>query len=211
MWVIASRAFASTLTTGRERFCEHFETARVLRGVRLALRTLHDRDVSRKGGRMSTKNDYSPEEWKAITGSPVAAGLLVSLADPSGLVGIAKEAVAVGKAIADSARGNAPEIVKSLAESVKEGGGRPEVPNVQTGDPAKTKDALIGTLKTAVGAVERKSPTEAGAYKSWLTSVATKVSEASREGGFLGVGGTVVSANEQEALKQLAEVLGPNR
>jgi hypothetical protein len=160
---------------------------------------------------MSTKNDYSPEEWKAITGAPVAAGMFVALSDTSGLVGMAKEALAVGKAIAESARGDAPEVVKSLADSVKAGGGRPEMPSVPTGDPAKTRDALIGTLKTAVGAVERKSPSEATAYKTWLTNVATKVSEASREGGFLGMGGTTVSSAEQDALNQLSEVLGPRR
>ena len=160
---------------------------------------------------MSTKNDYSAEEWKAISGAPVAAGMFVALSDTSGPIGMAKEALAVGRAIADSARGDAPEVVKSLAESLKAGGGRPELPNVPTGDLAKTKDALIGTLKTAVDAVERKSPGEAPAYKSWLTSVATKVSEASREGGFLGIGGTQVSPNEQAALNQLTEVLGPRR
>ena len=160
---------------------------------------------------MSTKNDYSAEEWKAITGAPVAAGMFVSLSDASGPIGIAKEALAVGRAIANSAGGDAPEIVKSLAESVRAGGGRPELPNVPTGDRARTKDALIGTLKTAVDAVERKSPSEAPGYKSWLTSVATKVSEASREGGFLGIGGTDVSPSEEEALNKLAEVLSPRR
>jgi hypothetical protein len=135
--------------------------------------------------------------------------MFVSLSDPSGPIGIAKEAMAVGKAIANSAGGDAPEVVKSLAESVKAGGGRPELPSVPIGDPAKTKDALIGTLKTAVDAVERKSPSEAPAYKSWLSSVATRVAEASKEGGFLGVGGVDVSPREEDALNKLADVLGP--
>ncbi len=65
---------------------------------------------------MSTKNDYSAEEWKAITGAPVAAGLYITLADASGPVGIAKEAMAVGKAITESAGADAPEVVKALAE-----------------------------------------------------------------------------------------------
>jgi hypothetical protein len=46
---------------------------------------------------MSTKTDYSAEEWKAISGAPVAAGLLITLSDPSGAVGITKEALAVGQ------------------------------------------------------------------------------------------------------------------
>jgi hypothetical protein len=157
---------------------------------------------------MSTKNNYSAEEWKAISSAPVAAGLLITLADASGPVGIAKEAMAVGKAISESTSGDAPEIVQALAESVKSGGGRPELPDVPKGDRAQTKDALIGVIKTAVGAVQTKSPAEVGSYKTWLASVAEKVSKASKEGGFLGIGGTLVSREEQEALTQLADVLG---
>jgi hypothetical protein len=160
---------------------------------------------------MSTKSDYSAEEWKAISGAPVAAGLFITLSDASGPVGIAKEAMAVGKAITDSAAGEAPEVVKSLAESVKSGGGRPELPSVPTGDRAKAKDALLGTIRAAVGTVEKKSPAEAEGFKTWLASVAGKVSQASKEGGFLGIGGTPVSSDEQHALTQLAEVLGVSR
>jgi hypothetical protein len=36
---------------------------------------------------MSTKNDYTPEEWKSITGAPYLAGLFIMIADPSGLAG----------------------------------------------------------------------------------------------------------------------------
>ena len=156
---------------------------------------------------MSSKNDYSAEEWKAITGAPVAAGLLITMSDASGPVGIAREAMAVGKAITESAVGDAPEIVKALAENVRSGG-RPELPDVPKGDRAQTKEVLLGAIRTAVGAVETKSPDEAEAYKTWLASIAAKVSQASKEGGFLGFGGTTVSAEEQEALKQLSEVLG---
>jgi hypothetical protein len=157
---------------------------------------------------MSNKTHYSAEEWKAISAAPVAAGLLITLSDPSGPVGIAKEAVAVGSAISQSASGDAPEIVKALAENVKSGGGRPEMPDVPSGDRAQTKAALIGAIRTAVGAVQSKSPGEVDGYKRWLASVATKVAHASKEGGFFGIGGTVVSSDEQEALKQLSEFLG---
>ena len=111
---------------------------------------------------MSKKADYSAEEWKAISGAPVAAGLLITLADTSGPVGFAKEALAVGYAITrSSASVNAPEIAKSIAENVRSGGGRPELPDVPTGDPAQAKDALMGAIRAAVQAVESKSPSEA--------------------------------------------------
>jgi hypothetical protein len=157
---------------------------------------------------MSIKSDYSAEDWKAISAAPVAAGILITLSDASGPLGIAKEVLAVGKAISESASGDTPEIVRAVGESMKSAGGRPELPDVPKGDPAQTKDALMGLIKKAVGAVQAKSPTEADSYKTWLVSVAGKVSQASKEGGFLGIGGTLVSREEQEALTQLASVLG---
>ena len=157
---------------------------------------------------MSTKNDYTVDEWKAIAGAPVAAGLLITLSDASGPVGIAKEAMAVSKAIVESAQGDAPEVVKALADVVKTGGGRTELPDVPAGDRAAIKNALTAVIQSALRAVESKSPGEADAYKEWLLSVAGKVAQASKEGGFLGFGGTVVSADEEAALKQLTDVLG---
>jgi hypothetical protein len=156
---------------------------------------------------MSTKSDYSPEEWRAISGAPVAAGLLVALADRSGPVGIAQEAMAAGKAIARSASGEGPEIMKSLAESMKNSDGRPDLADVPTGDRAQTKSALIGAIKLAVRTVQTKSPGEVEVYKAWLASVAARMSQTSKEGGFLGFGGSSVSSHEEEALSQLAEVL----
>jgi hypothetical protein len=156
---------------------------------------------------MSTQQDYNETEWKAISSAPLAAGLLITLSDASGPIGIAKEALAVSRAISDSATGDAPEVVKSVAESAKTWGGRPAMPDIPRTSRAQAKDALIGTINAAVGAVETKSPAEVESYKTWLTSVAVRVAHASKEGGFLGVGGTPVSAEEQAAVEQLAAML----
>jgi hypothetical protein len=160
------------------------------------------------GGSMSTRNDYSAEEWKTIAAAPVVAGLFITLSDASGLVGTAKEAMAVGRAITESAASTAPEVVKAVAESVRSAGGRPELPDIPKVDRAAMKTRLITHLKAAASAVEAKSPSEGAAYKAWLLSVATNVSQAAKEGGFFGIGGTQVSAEEQEALTQLAQALG---
>lgn len=157
---------------------------------------------------MSKKQDYTEAEWKTIAAAPVAAGLFITMSDPSGPVGVAKEAMAVGKAITDAASGETPEVVKAIAESTKAAGGRPELPDFPKGDRNSAKEALTGVIKTAVGAVQTKSPAEADSYKAWLGSVAMKVAQASKEGGFLGIGGTLVSKEEQDALTQLAGVLG---
>ena len=156
---------------------------------------------------MSTKNDYNAEEWKAIASAPVAAGLFITLSDTSGPIGIAKEAMAVGKAITDAAQGQTPEIVKSIATSMKDSG-RPESPDLpKMASREQSRMALTSTIRNAVDAVERHSPGEAQAYKAWLATVAQKVAEASKEGGFLGMGGTLVSQKEKEALDELSQVL----
>jgi len=76
------------------------------------------------------------------------------------------------------------------------------------GDRTQMKNALVDAIKTAVATVAARSQSEAEAYKTWLLSVASKVSQAAKEGGFFGIGGTAVSSDEQAALKQLADVLG---
>ena len=146
---------------------------------------------------MSTQQDYNEAEWKAITAAPLAAGMLITLSDASGPLGIAKEAMAVSRAIADSATGDAPEVVKSLAESARTWGGRPAIPDIPRGNREQAKDALVRHINSAVTAVETKSPAEAEQYKTWLTSVAVRVAHASKEGGFFGVGGVPVSAEER--------------
>jgi hypothetical protein len=157
---------------------------------------------------MSTKNDYTPDQWKAIAAAPVLAGLYITISDASGLVGITKEAMAVGQAITGAAEASASELVKSLGESVKTAGGRPELPEIPRKNPAETKAAILKQLQEARAAVASKSAAEAEEYSKWVLSVAKSVAEASKEGGFLGFGGTKVSAEEEAGLRELSAGLG---
>ena len=47
---------------------------------------------------MATKTDFTAEEWGQVLGSVMMAGMAVTLADPSGLIGMAKEGLASGSA-----------------------------------------------------------------------------------------------------------------
>ncbi len=51
-------------------------------------------------------------------------------------------------------------------------------------------------------------PEESQAVKRWLQDTGKRVSEAAREGGFLGLGGTQVSEQEKTALNELGRSLG---
>jgi hypothetical protein len=157
--------------------------------------------------KMSKQSDYTPEEWKTISAAPVMAGLFVSTADMSGPIGLAKEAIAVSKAFMESASNASNELIKSISEGIKARGGKPDMPDLPSTREG-THKALVEGCKQAAAIVMSKSPTEADEYKSWLVSIADRTSQASKEGGFLGIGGTLVSDSETSAVSELASALG---
>ena len=123
---------------------------------------------------MSKKSDYSPEEWKSITGAPYLAGLFITMADPSGIGGVMKEAMAVGKAVAEAGANNQTEVIKSLVEGLKEAGfkAKAELPDIPKGDLATAKAATFDHVQKAITALSAKSPSEVEAYKAWLMTAA---------------------------------------
>jgi len=61
--------------------------------------------------------------------------------------------------------------------------------------PVKAK--CIETLRQAGAIVDTKAPGDAAAFKGWLRQISQPVAEASKEGGFLGIGGVSVSEAEK--------------
>jgi hypothetical protein len=155
---------------------------------------------------MAQRADFTADEWKAINAAPVAAGLLVTLSDASGPAGVAKEAIAVSKAIAGSGAAGT-DLLRSIAESFKEAGGRPNMPDLPR-EREKAIEALLAICSTGVKTVESRSTTDAEHYKKWLLQVARQTADASKEGGFLGFGGEQVSAAERSVVDRLAQSLG---
>jgi hypothetical protein len=113
----------------------------------------------------------------------------------------------VVKAVNDTASGTTAELIKSVADEIRSQGGRSDLSEIRS-DPANARAALIDRCKQAVALVEQKSPAEAQDYKRWLLSMAHSTAAASKEGGFLGFGGTVVSETETAAVRDLALALG---
>jgi hypothetical protein len=142
---------------------------------------------------------YSDEEWLKVRLAPMAAAQVVMTSSPSGPIGTIKEATAVVRAIGDARKDAAPTSILGLAfdqdlslDDLKTLGGK-----------AATKENLLGVIKSAVATVAAKSPSDAASYRRFLTSVATGVAEASKEGGFLGIGGTLVSDSEKVAIEEV--------
>ena len=85
----------------------------------------------------------------------------------------------------------------------------PASPAEQGQRPEEIKDLALKTCQEVVALLARKAPApEAEGFKRWLLTAAQQAAEASKEGGFLGIGGVRVSAAEQAVLAELAGMLG---
>jgi hypothetical protein len=163
---------------------------------------------------MATKANFTPDEWKAILGSPMLAGMAVTLAEPSGLWGTMKEGMASGYAVLEAKRdAGASELAKALVADMETSEGRSAAQDglkaQLTGkSPAKIKQQAIANLTRVGQILDAKAPADAPAFKAWLRHVAEKVAEASTEGGFLGFGGVRVTDAEKASIAEVAQALG---
>jgi len=144
------------------------------------------------------------ESWKHVSAGPAAALFMVSSSDLSGPIGTVKEAQAAGKAMLDAASKAEPTSVLASAF----GAGLTMDMASQVKLLAPSKDKLIEIVKAGAAAVAAKSPGELQAYKNTVLLVAQASAEASKEGGFLGIGGTLVSKEEQAAIDAIKAALG---
>lgn len=156
---------------------------------------------------MSTKADFSADQWDVLRTSPMMAAVLVMTASPSGPVGLVQESSAVGRMILQAADSAQTPLLKSLAEDMKTAIPMAKIP--KGASPNNVQDAATEILRRTSGLLEEKAtPEEASEVRQWLTKVAQVTAEAAKEGGFLGMGGTQVSDQEKAAIARVESTLG---
>ena len=160
---------------------------------------------------MVTKADFTAEEWQQVLVLPQLAALVVVVASPSGPVGIAKEMLATSKLIAESLKattGNA--LVDAVVADLKEKAEKKE--KIEPPEMSKERNEIIEqclqAFRDVAALLAQKAPEGAEGYKQWVYQAAKLSSEAAKEGGFLGMGGTRVSEAEAAALRAVAKELG---
>ena len=160
---------------------------------------------------MTTKTDFTDEEWTRLGRAPIVAGMAISLADPGGPIEAFKEMHASLKSVLDAAQeGGRGELVQSVAKDVT--AAARERKNPAAG--FKPRGALAGQeildeLSAVNELVTRKAtPEEADEFRAWLLDSAKRAAEAAKEGGFMGFKAERVSEGEQRMLDKLGEVLG---
>jgi hypothetical protein len=157
---------------------------------------------------VTTKSDFSEEDWARIVRAPFVAGLAISLADPGGPIEAAEETMATMKSAT-----NPPSREQLLAEVALEiqamaqerthplKGYKPtrsETPGKQVLDELRDVKALVAT---------RATPEETAAFGAWLIASAQAVAEAAKDGGFMGFGAQQVSEGEQAMLDRVRETV----
>jgi hypothetical protein len=152
----------------------------------------------------TTRARYSNEQWNSVRLGPIAAAGMVISASPSGAVGIAKEVVALGEAVTMLKKSASPTSLFSLVtdKDVTEDELK-ALPTDQT--------AQMRLVTNSVAAVEANSPVDAPQNRQFLVDLVTKVAEASKEGGFLGIGGTRVNEAEQAVIDRIRSAVGAAR
>lgn len=155
---------------------------------------------------MTTKSDFSEEEWSRIVRAPFVAGLAISLADPGGPIEAAKESMATVKSATNpsSREQLVTEVVLDIQAEVQQKrnplkGYRPS----SEGTAPSGEQVLVelSAVQTIVAA--RATPEETAAFGHWLVDSAQAAANAAKEGGFLGFGAEQVSEGEKEMLDQV--------
>jgi hypothetical protein len=156
---------------------------------------------------MSTKADYSADEWDLLRTAPMMAAILVVSASPSGPVGLVKESAAASNMILHAADSAKTPLLKSLAEDMKSSFSISKTPPGASA--GAVQQAAIEILRRTSALLSTKAtPEEATEMKQWLAEIAQKTAEAAKEGGFLGIGGTLVSDEEKAAISKVNSTLG---
>lgn len=175
---------------------------------------------------MIDRNSLSIEEWGDVISVPAAIGALVVTADPSGPMGLIKEFRAIMdsiKAFVEQHQAGSPLMgaihtylttkpteeeeadLKRWAEEQQEEmkANKPQTPeDMKTLVRERTAETLA--MLRSKGATED----DVSLFKELMYTVAEGVANASKEGGFLGFGGTRVSEAEESVLAQIKAELG---
>ena len=161
---------------------------------------------------MADKSSFTPEEWKVLLESVMAAGIAITAAEPSGLWGLLKESFAGGTELAKVKTDPAANpLIRAVVDdfNTAEGSAARDALKSKFKDskPSQIKDKCIDTLREAAAIVDARAPSDSAAYKGWLQQISQHVAEASKEGGFLGLGGVPVSEAEKATLTEISSAL----
>jgi broad specificity phosphatase PhoE len=160
---------------------------------------------------MTSKADFTEDEWTRLKRAPFVAGMAISLADPGGPIEAVKETAATLKTVLGAAqKGGRGELVDAIAREIADEARQRKSPlagfKPRTGATAGVEilDELAEVNRIVL---QKGTPTDAAALREWLLDAAQEAAHAAKEGGFMGFYAERVSEGEQRMLDRLSEVL----
>jgi head-tail adaptor len=147
---------------------------------------------------MTTKADFTPQEWELVLEGPLSAGMIVITAQRGGML---RETVSMAKAYAEARQHHGQSELLDEIVAVK-----PKLDHTRYHSLEELKEHSLGHLRDAVALLQGKVTTqELDEYKHFIITLADKVAHAHREHGH---GAQAVSASEEAAMAAITEALG---
>ena len=144
---------------------------------------------------MTTKADFTAEEWTIVLEGPPSAGMIVLTAQSGGTF---RETWAISKAYVEARQQHGESELLDEIVSAK-----PELHHTRYHSPSELKEASLKHLRDAVALLQSKAtPEELGDYRQFVLNLANKVAAAHREGG------QNVSPAERDAVNEIATAVG---
>jgi hypothetical protein len=158
---------------------------------------------------MTSKGDYTDEEWVRLRRAPFVAGMAITIADPGGPIELAKESFATLKAA--SAPSSEQELLVAVSQDIQSMAHEKRNPmgDFKPESSALAAKYVLDELGAVNDVISAKAPSEeADAFRGWLLDVAQASADAAKEGGFMGFGAELVSKGEQRMLDEIRSALG---
>jgi hypothetical protein len=153
---------------------------------------------------MTTKSDFSTEEWSRVVRAPFIAGLAITLADPGGPIEATKETMGTLRAATSppSREQLLAEVALEVQAMAQER--RHPLKGYRPSKEPPVGEQVLEELRQVRAIVEaRATPEEVQAFKQWLVTTAQAAAEAAKDGGFMGIGAHLVSEREQTMIDRV--------
>ena len=143
---------------------------------------------------MTTKSDFTTEEWQLILEAPPSAGMIVVTAQRGGSF---RESIAMAKAYVEARQQHGESELLDEIDAAK-----PERDHTHYHSPDELKQSGLKHLRDSIALLEGKAtPVEVDEYRRFIITLSHRVAAAHREHG------VAVSESEQAAIDEIEGAL----
>ncbi len=158
---------------------------------------------------MSEAN-FTSEDWEQVRAAPLYVATYVLTASTGGPSGVTRKLFALPFAAEELKQDTGAPVFSKNRPAEGAGEAQPDAHDATTinlaSDPAD-RARLLDEVKMAVALIDLKAGDDAAAIKRWAYSVGEQMARAAKGGGFLGLGGKLVSDEENAALGELSVIM----